>query len=155
MFFTETQEQAKECMKMTKINYSTTEEFNKDFKKLLKRYKSLEEDLALLKTRILEPFHIGVDSSDTNIIFINPNAIKLIPGFENEQFKLYKITKFVCKSIKNRGSQPGIRLIYAFYETESSIELIQLYFKADSENMDYERARKYMREIISNQKLEN
>ncbi len=140
----------KEHIKMTKINYSTTEEFDKDFKKLSKKYKSLDEDLALLKNTVLEPFHIGVNPSGKDIIFINSNAIKLIPGFENEQFQLYKVTKFVCKALKNRGAQSGIRIIYAYYRTKISIELVQIYFKADSENMDYEQIRAYMREVIKN-----
>ena len=136
---------------MTKINYSTTEEFDKDFKKLSKRYKSLNEDLSLLRNSVLEPFHIGINPDGKDgIIFVNSNAIKLIPGFENEQFQLYKVTKFVCKALRSRGAQSGIRIIYAYYKTKTSIELVQIYFKADSENMDYKQIRDYMREVIKN-----
>lgn len=125
---------------MKTINYTTTSEFDKDKKALLKKYKSIDSDLQLFITFAAELYHIqGIDS----------NSIIPIPGFENEQFQLYKVVKFPCKALKNRGAKSGIRLIYAFYETENSLEFVQMYFKADDENMDYERAKEYLKEILS------
>lgn len=124
---------------MKLINLTSTPEFEKDKKSLIKKYRTLDEDLEVFIQYAATPFH--VNKQDTS-------AITEVPGFENEIFKLYKVTKFACKTLKSRGAKSGIRLIYAYYETETSLEMIQMYFKADSENMDYERAREYMRGVI-------
>ena len=42
----------------SKINYGETLEFQKDFKRLLKKFKSLEDDLELAKIAAIEIFHI-------------------------------------------------------------------------------------------------
>jgi len=44
--------------------------------------------------------------------------------------------KFACRSLKGRGVQSGIRIIYAYFEEKDKIELIEVYYKGDkvSEN---------------------
>jgi hypothetical protein len=125
---------------MKLINFTSTPEFEKDKKSLIKKYRTLEEDLKVFIQYAATPFHLDNKES---------SGINKVPGFENERFKLYKVTKFACKTLKSRGAKSGIRLIYAYYETETTLEMIQMYFKADSENMNYERAREYMRGVIS------
>ena len=52
---------------------------------------------------------------------------------------IFKAKKFACKALKGSGSNSGIRLIYAYFEAEGTIELIKIYFKGDKENEDKER----------------
>ena len=117
-------------MTTAEIEYSETEKFQKDFKKLLKRYRSLNEDLAIVKRNAIELFHL---------YHINNNSIFLIPNFCSEQIKICKVKKFACKALKGRGANSGIRLIYAFIEKLKKVEFIEIYFKADQENEDRER----------------
>jgi hypothetical protein len=131
---------------MKTINYRAIPEFDKDFKHLKKRFLTLPQDLEVFKKTTICPFHIGILDQDGDKV--DSGAIVMVPGCENEKFKLYKVIKFPCKTLKNRGAKSGIRLIYAFYETETSLELIQIYFKADDENMDYDRAREYMKQVL-------
>ena len=58
--------------------------------------------------------------------------------------KIYKAKKFACRSLKGKGVQSGIRVIYAYFEKEDKIELIEIYYKGDKENEDRERILKYL-----------
>src|SRR3989338_8769443 len=107
---------------MSKINYDETHEFQRDFKKLLKRFKSLEEDLKLAKIATIELYHLQK---------INNLSIFPIPGFCKEKLQICKIKKFACKALKGRGSKSGIRIIYAFHDINSKVTFIEIYFKGD------------------------
>ena len=110
-------------------------EFQKDFKKLLKKFLSLKEDLDTFKNTALKAFHkLGRENLG---IFQIPNL-----GFEHP--KIYKATKFACKSLKGRGAASGIRIVYAHYPNEDKILLIEIYFKADQENENKDRIRQVL-----------
>lgn len=120
------------------ISYGQAEEFKKDFKKLLKRFRSLEEDLELVKTAAIELFHLQK---------INNLSVFPIPGFCTEEILICKITKFACKALKGRGSKSGIRVIYAFHDKVMRVDFIEIYFKADQENEDRERIKRYLNNL--------
>lgn len=123
------------------INYGETEEFRKDFKKLLKKFRSLETDLEIVKVAAIELFHIQ------KIVNL---SIFLIPGFCSEEIQICKIKKFACKALKGRGSKSGIRIIYAYHKAVQKVVFLEIYFKADQENEDRERIKSYlkMEEIV-------
>lgn len=105
-------------------------EFDRDIKYLLKRFRTLEEDLKTFIDTQLPLFHKhGIDNR--GIVHIN-NL-----GIENP--KIYKAVKFACKSLPGRGAKTGIRLTYAYFEETNYIEFIQIYFKAKDEKEDKER----------------
>jgi mRNA-degrading endonuclease RelE of RelBE toxin-antitoxin system len=110
-------------------------EFKKDIKKLSKRFRSLPEDLATFIRFQLNSYHnLGIDNGG---IFRIPGLPFIIPS-------VYKAKKFACKALKGRGAQSGIRIIYAHFESENRIDLIEIYFKGDKENENKERiARMY------------
>jgi hypothetical protein len=60
-----------------------------------------------------------------------------------ESPKIYKAKKFACRSLKGKGVQSGIRVIYAYFEEKDKIELIEIYYKGDKENEDRERILRY------------
>jgi hypothetical protein len=49
---------------------------------------------------------------------------------------VFKVKKFACRALKNKGSRTGLRLIYAYIESEDRIDLIAIYIKADKETED-------------------
>jgi len=120
----------------SKINYGETPEFQKDFKKLLKKFKSLEEDLELAKVAAIELYHIQK---------INNLSVFPIQGFCSEEIQICKIKKFACKALKGRGSKSGIRLIYAFHCQICKVEFSEIYFKGEKENEDCERIKNYLK----------
>ena len=113
-----------------KINYRETDFFKKDLKKLKKRFKTLDDDIRIAKKNAIELFHLhGIDNQ----------SVVLIPKSGNEQDKIYKMRKFACRSLKGRGVQSGIRIIYAYRSANETVELIEIYFKADNKNEDRDR----------------
>ena len=52
---------------------------------------------------------------------------------------MYKATKFACRSLKGKGVSSGIRVIYAHFEKEDRVELLEIYYKGDKENENRKR----------------
>lgn len=119
-----------------KIEYCATDAFQKDFKRLLKKFQTLEEDLETAKRSAIELWHIKN---------INNGSVFLIPGFCSEALKICKIKKFACRSLKGRGAKSGIRVIYAYHESISKVEFIEIYFKAEKEKEDQGRIKEYLK----------
>ena len=105
-------------------------EFEKEFKKLLKKFQSLEEDLGVFIDKQLVLTHkLGVDNG----------GVVRIAGLGIEEPKVYKAKKFACKSLKGKGAQSGIRIIYSYSSTRDAVEFIEIYYKGDKENEDRAR----------------
>jgi len=108
------------------IVFNTLSEFDKDLKRLLKKYRSLVYDLEDIKT----------------ILKVRPNEK---PPFSFEINNLgistciIKVKKIACDSLKGRGVNSGLRLIYAYFPEEPKITFIELYHKNDKENEDKKR----------------
>ena len=116
-------------------DFETLPEFDKDLKRLLKKYRSLVSDIEVVKT----------------ILRVRPNEK---PPFSYQINNLgittciIKVKKIACDSLKGRGVNSGLRLIYAHYPDEQKILFIDLYHKKDKEAEDRER-------ILLNFKSEN
>ncbi len=112
------------------------QEFEKDFKKLLKRFPSLEEDLnVLFKAQIALYHKLNIDNK----------GIVRISNLGISTPDIYKVRKFACKSLKGFGANTGLRLIYAYFEKEDRLELIEIYFKGDKAKENRKRIYKYFK----------
>lgn len=106
--------------------FETLDEFEKDLKGLLKRFKSLNDDLDTIKQVLTirpeerPPFSFRIDNLGIKTCVI-------------------KVKKIACKSLRGRGVNSGLRLIYAYFKEEERIILIELYHKNDKENEDRQR----------------
>ncbi len=108
------------------MTFDELAEFNKDLKNLLKKYRTLNDDLAVVK-KVLEvfpderpPFSFRIDGLGLTTCII-------------------KVKKIACKALKGRGVNSGLRLIYAYFKEEQKITFIELYHKNDKENEDRQR----------------
>lgn len=107
-------------------------EFRKDLKKLSKIYRSIPEDLEIVKKNLeAEP-----DSDPPYSFRIEGLKIKTC---------IVKVRKISCKSLKTHGVNSGLRLIYAYLKEESSIVFIELYHKSDKPGEDRNRILKYFK----------
>ena len=119
---------------MTFSRIQKLSEFEKDLKKLIKKHKSLDEDLKIFIEYQLELFHKqGIDNG----------GIVQIPGLGFEHPKVFKARKFACKYLRGKGGNSGIRVIYAYFTAEDRIEFIEIYFKGKKVNEDKERIKKH------------
>ena len=104
--------------------------FNRDIKKLKKRFISLDDDLDVFIKVQLNLFHKqNIDNA----------GIVQISGIGIESPQIFKARKFACKSLKGKGARTGIRVIYAYFKEEDKIELIEIYYKGDKENENRDR----------------
>ncbi|MFC1567000.1 hypothetical protein ACFL4A_04070 [bacterium] len=116
-----------------------TKEFEKDFKKLLKRFKTLEKDLHDFIQIALKIFHKqGIDNG----------GIVRITQTNSENPMIYKARKFACKALKGKGARSGIRIIYSHCSEQDKIEFIEMYYKGDKEIEDKGRIEEYGGGII-------
>jgi hypothetical protein len=105
-------------------------EFTKDVKFLLKRFRSMEQDLEVVK-KVLHfapadrpPFSFQINNLQLDTCVI-------------------KVKKIACKSLKGKGVNSGLRLIYAYFKLEEKIVFIEIYHKSDKENENRERILQY------------
>ena len=105
-------------------------EFERDFKRLIKKFRTLDEDLNTFISVQLKLIHkLGKDNSS----IVRMSDL----GIDNP--KIYKAKKFACKALKGKGVASGIRIIYAYYEEEDIIEFIEIYYKGQKVNEDRDR----------------
>jgi mRNA-degrading endonuclease RelE of RelBE toxin-antitoxin system len=100
--------------------------YKNDLKRLLKKFRSLIDDIEIVK-QVLEikpderpPFSYRIDNL----------------GIES---CVIKVKKIACKSLKGRGVNSGLRLVYAYFPEENRIVFIELYHKNEKQNEDRQR----------------
>ena len=114
-------------------------EFEKDLKKLSKKFRTLEDDLQTFIQKQLNLYHkLHIDNK--GILPISDLGI-IYP-------KIFKAKKFACRSLKGKGVTSGIRVIYAYFVQEDVIELLEIYYKGEKENEDRNRILKNYRDRI-------
>src|SRR3989338_10065888 len=123
---------------MSPIIYKNTPEFDKDLKRLLKKFRTLEDDIEIAKKNAIELYHLEKIDND---------AVEPIPNFCTEELKICKLKKFACKALKGRGVKSGIRIIYAYHVQTNIVDFIEMYFKGESESEDKERIKRYLASI--------
>lgn len=109
-------------------------EFARDFQKLLKKFKTLEDDLETFINTQLNLYH-KQKVDNLGVVRISNLAI--------DSPKIFKARKFACKSLRGTGVKSGMRIIYAYYEEEDLVEFIEIFFKGDKENEDRDRIFRY------------
>jgi mRNA-degrading endonuclease RelE of RelBE toxin-antitoxin system len=111
---------------MSKIEFGELADFKKDLKYLLKKYRTLNEDLEVVKMDLKDepgqspPFSFRIDNLGIETCII-------------------KVKKIACRALKGRGVNSGLRLVYAYFPDEWRIIFIELYHKNDKDNEDRER----------------
>lgn len=120
------------------ISYEATPEFEKDYKSLLKRFKSLNQDFEIMKKYTIETYF---EKGEPTTAFVQ------IEGFCDENYSSNKVRKFSCRTLKGRGAASGIRVIFVWQELLRKITFIEIYFKGDRENENRERLKKFIETI--------
>ena len=107
------------------MNFDELPAFQKELKKLSKKYRSLSSDLQEF-CNVVSVVPLG-SSKHFNVIM------------ETEVLYILKARLF-CKYLK--GS--SLRVIYSYFEQEQRIEFIEIYFKGDKENENRDRIKTYL-----------
>jgi hypothetical protein len=108
------------------MKFETISEYDNDLKKLLKKYRTLKSDIEDVK----------------KVLSVRPDAQPpfsyRIDGLGIEDC-IIKVKKIASDSFKGRGSNSGLRLVYAYFKDIPKIVLVELYHKNDKENEDRRR----------------
>ncbi len=117
------------------IKYICLPEFEKDFKSLQKRYRTLIEDFETFKKFTLETFYeMNVQST----------AFIPVERFCGEKYIADKVRKFACKSLRGRGNHSGIRIIFVWQKETKTVTFIEIYFKGDKSEEDRDRLKLFV-----------
>jgi len=113
------------------MQFSSVPEFNREFNDLLKKWRSLRDDLERLKN-VLSQFPQGY-----------PPGIVRVPDLKI-QTEIYKVKHFRCAGMRGKGSRSGIRIVYAYLPQIAKIEFVEIYYKErDGIDCNKDRIRKY------------
>lgn len=102
-------------------------QFEKELKKLSKKYPTLPTDIEDIKPILLES-NTGIGKNFT-----------IISTAENIQIVKVRI---LCESLRART----IRLIYAYHANKIEFMYLEVYFKGDTENENGDRIEEYIRD---------
>lgn len=103
--------------------------FQKDLKKLSKRFHTLTDDIQTFCDFSLPQFISNNQS---------PGYFRIsATGIDYPEFYICK--KIACKSIAGKGVNSGLRITFAFYPIEKQIRFIELFYKGDKDLEDFSR----------------
>lgn len=114
------------------MNFNTIKAFEKDLKRLSKKYRSLPEDLEELKRRL--PY-VDFQENKHFIVLHRKAGLKIIKA------------RFACRSVKGKSI---FRIIFAHHQKTNRVEFIdfiELYFKGDQVREDQKRIQGYLKEL--------
>lgn len=116
------------------LTFKTVKEFDKDFRKLKRKYQTLDNDLKRFET-ILKGLFPNIP----------PGTERISRLGENVKVPIYKAKHFHCKCL-NKGSRSGFRVIFAFLEDELGVVFLEIYHHNKKDNHDKKRILKYFAE---------
>ena len=108
------------------MNFEELPEYRRDLKDLLKKYRTLAEDIEVVKKVLTvspderPPFSFRIDGLGITTCVI-------------------KVKKIASRALKGRGVNSGFRLVYALFKEETKIVFIEVYHKNAKENEDKQR----------------
>ena len=108
------------------MNFDETSDFQKDVKRLTKKYKSIPNDLKVFQ-RVVSHDPSGSNKKHFHILTQTDDCI------------IVK-ARFRCRYLRR---QFLLRIIYAYHPCVQKIVFIELYFKGDKENPNEQRIQKY------------
>jgi hypothetical protein len=109
-----------------KIDFDSLPKFQKEFRRLAKKNKSLPEDLREF-CNVLSAVPLGTGKHFA--VVAQANDIYIVKA------------RFFCRCLK--GS--SLRIVYAYFEMRKKIEFIELYSKDEKEAENAERIKEYLK----------
>ena len=118
------------------MEFKQTAKFARNFKKLMKKYKTLAQDLARWQNLI---------SKQIGFITTNPTTHhSLLRSSHNRQVFVFK-SRFHCRYL--RGS--SLRIIYFYFASKQEFLLVEIFFKGEKENEDRQEWERVWEEVTA------
>lgn len=115
---------------MTTIHFEETEGFQKEFRSLMRKYRTLPNDLERLKNALRDS-PLG-DGNHFHILTIR-GEITIVK------------TRLSCQALRHSS----LRVIYAYHASTITIFFIELFFKGEKEAEDKHRIEEFLKSLSS------
>ena len=113
------------------MNYNELPEFQRELRRLSRKYRSLPTDIELFQQIIsAQP-----PSSSTRFSILKQNELLLIVK-----------ARLACRYLRNSS----LRIVFSYFTLERRVDFIELYYKGDKEREDSDRIDRYLREHQDN-----
>ena len=116
-------------------NITFLDEFKRDFKKLKKKYKTLESDWGVFQKAFVAKYP-----------GLLTETYRIPLGEEAGDDPVYKVRQFRCRCLGG-GARSGIRVIYGHDSVRNVVTFIEIYHKSQQDNHNVERIQLYLRQI--------
>ena len=108
------------------------QKFTKEFKKLAKKYKTLDQDLETFQKLVIKLLEIIIISST------NHHAILYR---DDTQTVFVLKSRLQCRALK----RSSLRVIYVYKKKKQQIIFLEIYFKGDKETEDTARWQRFLK----------
>ena len=105
------------------MEFLTTPSFDKEFKKLFKKYKSLDGDLKIFQKLLLKNIQLFITRSTNHHSIINVNQLRTIFVLKS---------RLQCRALK----RSSLRIVYIYSKDKDKILFVEIYFKGNKEVED-------------------
>jgi mRNA-degrading endonuclease RelE of RelBE toxin-antitoxin system len=116
------------------MEFRQSKKFERELKKLLKKYRSLQQDIKLLE-QVLIAAPLGKGGKHWNQLYVSAD----------EGVIIFKV-RLACKSMKGESR---FRIIYAYNQRTKEfvfIDFLEIYFKGHKENNDQTLIDEYLQD---------
>lgn len=117
------------------VDFLQTPEFEKEFKKLLHKYPSLNGDFEVF----LKALRNALPDSTRGTVRISNLG-------HTVNFPVFKVKHFRSSACSGKGANSGFRIIYAFHEKSAKIVFLEMYHKNKKDRHDEKRIKNYAKE---------
>jgi len=105
------------------MDFTTIPIFDKEFKKLFKKYKTLDSDFKIFKKLISDPDRIKLFSQQST------NHHSILHVNKKRTIFVFK-SRLQCRALKSSR----LRVVYIYYAVKNQITFLEIFFKGDKEN---------------------
>ena len=108
-------------------------DYLRDLKRLSRRFRGLDEDIRLFVEKPLTHFLRGEPVAGRN---------ERVAGLGFECPVVHAAERIACRALRGRGSNSGLRLVFAWFPKDDRLELVELHFKAGQDIEDKARVKR-------------
>ena len=113
------------------MQFRSLKEFDREFARLARKYRTLNDDIK----RLHKYLQINPRGYPPGVVRISGLGLKT---------EIYKVKHFRCKALKGKGSRSGIRIIYAYIPEQQNLIFTEIYYKEkDGTDCNRERLKRY------------
>lgn len=123
------------------MNFEQSPEFQKDLKRLKKKWRSLEDDIEFVKPRIAS-LYMSRDDIDINQYRADLFAMKkaaILPG-STQDLEVIKMRL----DVESLHSNSKVRIVFVAVRDKNNIIFIEMYAKNEKDREDKKRIKKYL-----------